>query len=235
MAWRQIASIPDRHDYRGSVVIDGRIYTVGPAILRYNSDVDRWVPIKVNVPIPRSHFFAAALGREIYQVGGLPRNLGVMKIYNLDDDTLRAGPELPEFRGGDHFIILATLDGSIHAIGGIGHGSREIEKQHFRLVNGVWETRAPHPTGVTGKFTAWTVHEGRLFTFEREGFVYDPETDTWTALATPPRMRVLPALIPLDDTLVMLGGLEPQEQKNEGWKYFVREDRWEEIPPPESE
>ena len=228
-AWRKVKPLLDRHDFRGSVVIDGAIYTMGPAILRYQPGTDRWIALKVNQPIPRSHFFAAAVGREIFVIGGYPRERGRTLVFNLDDDTLREGPALPGFRHGDHFTILANLDGTLHAVGGLGNGEREPEKQHFRLVDGKWETRAPHPTGLTGKFTGWIEHEGRLYTFEREGHVYDPKTDTWTALAQPPNPRVLPALLPCGDSFVMLGGLEPENQGNEGWRYFLKEDRWESL------
>ena len=227
--WRAGPLLTHRHNFVGSVQIENDIYAVGEAIERYDREVDAWEVVHVSEQIPRSHSFATGLAGEIYVIGGFPAERGSLQIFDLETGELRAGPPLPGFRPGDHFILLATLDGGVHAVGGLGEGSDSIATQHFRLEGGAWTARAPHPTGVTGKFTTWCAHRGRLYVFEQEGHVYDPKTDRWTSLAAPPPPRVLPVVIGLEDRLVVLGGLEPSEQKNEAWVYEIEFDRWRRL------
>ncbi len=224
--WQPLASLHQRHNFVGSVVIDEEIYAVGPAIERYDRANNRWEALYVGNGLPRSHVFAAALEGEIFVLGGFPIERAHLQVFGVATRVLRDGPPLPDFQPGDHFVITATLAGGVHAVGGLDHETTQPETRHWRLQDETWIERAPHPTGVSGKFTAWCVHRDRLYVFEESGHVYDPETNRWTKLAAPPRSRVLPVTIGVGNTLVMLGGLEPVERKNEAWVYEINEDRW---------
>ncbi len=150
-----------------------------------------------DLPVPRSEVAAAALGREVYVIGGLASRfeaLDNVDIYNTEEDSWREGARLPVPL---HHTAAAGYAGKIYVIGGYTNGT------DFPPVNSVyiydpetdsWSKGAEMPTPrgaltvqVLGDYIYAVGGQNRGALAVNEA--YNPRTDTWEKKAPMPTPR----------------------------------------------
>jgi N-acetylneuraminic acid mutarotase len=205
--WALIASLPaPALDHVGAAAVGGKLYAIGgfadSALVRtlfeYDPASNRWTR-KADMPTPRGAVGVAVIGGKVYVAGGYASYTAGNSVtdfarYDPATDRWETLPPMPTPR--DHFAAVA-LGGRFHAIGGrrlTGNAGPNVGVHEvFDPATGRWSTLAPLPTPRSGH-GAGTLR-GRIQVFGGEGnpnrpegtFAeneeYDPETNTWAALA----------------------------------------------------
>ena len=198
--WVDLAPLPSAvRGACGEVGSDGRIYvfggTGGLALTQiYDPATDSW---SAGTPIPENLWEAksAVYGDNIYILGGegsLGDDSDVYK-YNSDSDSWSDGYDLPAPRvSGD----ALRVDSYIYYIGGcsVGYTDPQDTTYRFYVYGTVWEEVAPLPAPMAshaatvgadglvyvlgGSDTAYNI----VGSFDVNGYCYNDEQDTWTAL-----------------------------------------------------
>jgi len=203
-AWTRIADLGTGMAFHSSAVAGGRVHAIGGTVERYDAAEDRWEPVVREVLLPESHLAAAALGGRIWTVGGFDAGPGGVRVLDPDTGEVSDGPELPGFEPGDHFHVVAALEGRLHVLGGLRKDG--LSARHRALVEGRWEVRAPLPEPDWAKFGYRGVVGGRLYVFGEVHHRYDPEADEWEERAAPPEVRAMAAVYVHGTRIIVLGG-----------------------------
>jgi N-acetylneuraminic acid mutarotase len=181
-----------------------------------------------NMPSERLEVASAALGDEIYIIGGSDRRGTSDKVeaYNTATNEWRTLEPLPEKR--DH-SAAAAYEGKIYVVGGFdNHGVAVDSLFVFDPVNNRWEYKANMPTArgalvaefVNGTLYAIGGDSTVLYTsdkqYDPEGVVavneaYDPKTETWTKKSPMPTARDHLASAVVDGKIYAIGGRQPEE------------------------
>jgi N-acetylneuraminic acid mutarotase len=200
-------------------------------------------------PIARSEVGAARIGGFIYVVGGFGPPLEPV-VTTLDDvlryeiATGKWEPVAPMPTPLNHPAVTAS-DGLLYVHGGWtgGPGSETDALHRFDPASGEWTTLAP--SGVPRAAHTLAAFEGRIYSiggargvpevpedFEPLNLaqVYDPATDSWSAL---PPMRVPRehlASVVVGDGIVVLGGRARRVNVRAVERFDLRERRWGMLP-----
>ena len=225
--WRPIAATHHPHAFCGSAVIDGHAHVVGEAVERYDADGDRWQVLVAPGLLPRSHFGCAAVGEQLFVLGGFPELDTGFHVVDARTGEVTAAAPPPSFAHGDHLSILVTLQGELHVLGGINGAVDELQRRHWVRRDGAWRALADCPTGVWSKFAAWAVCGGRLYAFgDFGGLCYEPSTDSWSRRANMPSMRAMPAAVVGGGEIHVIGGMPVEGDGGATLRYDVAADRW---------
>jgi hypothetical protein len=150
----------------GALGSDGRIYVFGGSqdppgamllsiVEVYDPTTDRW-SAQPTMPTARSHMGAAAVGENIYVIGGPGSN--VVEIYNLATQTWSTGSPMPTAR---HTLGVARApNGKIFAVGGWGGYLDTIEELDPQT--GKWRSLPSMPTARSWVNAAVTA-DGKLY------------------------------------------------------------------------
>jgi fibronectin type 3 domain-containing protein len=203
-----------RHEAFGAVV-DGKLYLFGgyfgdPQFTpttradAYDPVANTWTQI-ADLPRGLSHAGATAVGTNIYFAGGYPaqldgtgQNFSSTEVWKYDTltNTYSPMPALPGGRGGG---ALVAVDGFLHFFGGSNPSRVDATTNHWRLAlsgGTQWQARAPMPVprnhlggvALNGKIYAVGGQSGQdqTATYRADVHMYDPVTNTWTAVASLP-------------------------------------------------
>ena len=236
--WTDVAPMPTHKAFFSSAVVDERIYTVGAqagqsAIERYDPTEDRWHTVLRSARLPKSHLATAALGHQLYILGGFPDAAGRLQVFDTRTGQLSDAPPLPGFHAGDHFHYLAPLAGQLHVIGGMRfQPDSDVLDQHWALEGDAWRKRAPLPNPAMSKFGVHGVASGRFYLFSKLHqlhHVYDPATDRWSGKLAPlERVIGMAATVADGQRLYVLGGMRPDALATDtGSSWFdIGSNRW---------
>ncbi|MFN8526947.1 MAG: kelch-like protein [Chloroflexota bacterium] len=152
---------------------------------------------RAQMPTGRSAGGAAVIGEKIYVAGGRPPRGQDFAVYDVASDSWEVLPALPTQR---NHLAVGAIDGKIHVAGGRFGGGFQSERtpvlEIYDPARGEWSTGASMPAPRGG--VASVVANGCLFVIGGEGNytdarglsveneVYDPRTNTWTALPPMP-------------------------------------------------
>ncbi len=231
--WSPRAAMQRGHTFFATAVIDDTAFAVGDGVERYEQQADRWVEVIEPGTLPRSHFAACAHAGSIYVLGGFPLERAGMQRVDVATGKATGLPPPPGFGPGDHFHLLVSLGGELHAIGGLDGESFQPKAEHHVLRKGAWSTLAPPPVGIWTKFAAHAVHGGKLYVFgEFGGWCLDPATGVWSQRRPLPCMLAMPATVALGANLWVIGGMAVDKPRNLLLRYAVGEDAWFDVERP---
>jgi RNA polymerase sigma factor (sigma-70 family) len=233
--WTQKADMPTPRDYLGSAVVDGKIYVIGGAPVRfgytaaveeYNPATDIWTT-RADMPTARQALVAAAADGIIYTIGGWAGNratgggagLTTVEAYDPATDTWTRKADMPAERS---HMTIAVVDGIIYVIG--GHVSTvppwvTSVVEAYDPATDTWTRKADMPTA--RYLLAACVVDGRIYVsggFTEFGGgdclptveVYDPATDTWTQASDMPRVRAAHSASVVAGKMYIIGGGAPE-------------------------
>jgi N-acetylneuraminic acid mutarotase len=238
-----------------SVTTDGmRIYLAGGfkqdggkaeaprTLFVYHPEEDRWEQ-QGEIPRGVNHAGFVHLQGKLYLIGGYRENtfepIPDVHIYDLETRSWRAGTPMPTPRGA---LVLAVVDGRIHAIGGTqtGHGSVATHEV-YDPTRDSWSSAAAMPTArdhhgaavFDGKIHVVAGRAGQDFT-KTVHEVYDPATDRWRKAAPLPTGRSGVAAVLHDGWIYVFGGEAfgaVSKTFDEAERYDPGANRWEMLPP----
>ncbi len=175
----------------------------------YDPVANFWSP-RASKPTGAANVGAAALNDQIYVVGGMSTNLGILKtveVYDPAADNWSSAAPLPKGLSG---VAVAAAGGKLYAFGGdIGSDDVDTTYEYDPLAD-TWTQKSPMPGGPRA-YAAATQLNGRIYvaggwpdlrTFEE----YDPATDTWATKTPLLRGRQSPALVASGGYVYAIGG-----------------------------
>ncbi len=230
-AWTQLADLPAAYpgvENPAVTAVNGRLYAFGGATAAFSGAVAKaavydpvagtWAMLP-DMPTARGGAAAAALGDDIYVIGGLDAggdSVATVAIFNVTSGMWRAGDDLPSARDN---AGAAVIDGAVLVFGGrLRAGGVEVESTLNTVTSytpsGGWETRAPMPTGRRVMNVVVVDGEAIVIGGERapdgsafsatEG--YDPVSDSWRLLTEMPAARHGAVAGVIDDLVDVAGG-----------------------------
>ncbi|MEW5854417.1 MAG: kelch repeat-containing protein [Myxococcota bacterium] len=181
-------------------------------------DEGGWVPRADMANGPRQETAVAALGGEIYVVGGFDEANAVVadvEAYDPATDTWRTIAPLPEPL---HHCNAAAVDGRLYVVGCLGggnFGATGITLEYDPAAN-MWTTRAPMPAGTERGSSAVGVVRSKVYvagglrgSSVTDFSSYDTATNTWEILPPMPVPRDHLVGGAVGDTFYALGGRSP--------------------------
>jgi len=212
--WTQKADMPTARYIAGSAVVDGKIYVIGGAPVRfgeteaveeYDPATDTWTR-RADMPTARQGVRAAAVDGIIYAIGGCEiagdRDSPTVEAYDPATDTWTPKTDMPTART---LSAIAVVDERIYVIGGV-FGDEDVESHALSAVEAydpatdTWTKKADMPTA--RYYPAACVIDGRIYVFGGHtkwgggpewsvstAEIYDPATDTWTQASDMPGNR----------------------------------------------
>jgi N-acetylneuraminic acid mutarotase len=235
--WTQKADMPTARYIPGSAVVDGKIYVIGGAPVRYGATpvleeydpaTDTWTT-RADMPTARQWLAAAAVDGIIYAIGGSEgrpagdRDLSTVEAYDPSTDTWTKKTDMPSARCTS---AAAVVDGIIYVIGGVfatpaGYQTGDVEilstVEAYDPATDTWTRKADMPTA-----RAWhaaCVVDGRIYVSGGDTKwsagpvlttveVYDPATDTWTQSSDMPWPRWGHSASVVDGKMHIIGGAD---------------------------
>jgi N-acetylneuraminic acid mutarotase len=226
--WRELALMPAVASHAGAVALNGRVYVVGgftatvhlgavDRVFEYDPATDMW---KALAPLsaPRGAVGVVVLDGKIHAIGGRDpqlRTVSTHEVYDSAANKWSIVASLPIPR--DH-LGIAVAAGKIHVFGGRLGPTPERSGRHdvYDAATDTWTTAAPLLTprsaGVFFVQSNRIVYAGgeckdpQTGTTFNEAEVYDPATNTWTALPPLPSGRHAGAAIVVGDQAYVIGG-----------------------------
>jgi type 1 glutamine amidotransferase/N-acetylneuraminic acid mutarotase len=254
-AWNALADSRLSKIEAQSVKLNGKMYVfagflaglrITPETEIYDPQADEWTS-GAPMPLAVTHMGAAAVGDEIWIVGGFVGNhpgpaTERVQIYNTLTDTWREGPPLPQRRASGAAVYH---DGKVHYFGGLLPDRRTDVGEHyvFHLNNpeAGWTEATPMPeprnhlSGVVinGKIYAIGGQFGHDGQVRDQSFlhVYDPDTDAWERKADlpTPRSHFEPGTIMHNDKIIIVGGRNGGRFFETITEYDPEMDTWSEL------
>lgn len=232
-SWTQVADKPGSAvENPAAVAHNGMIYTFGGSVLpfsgavneayRYNPGTNTWTAI-APMPTARGGIRAEVINGKIYIAGGMDasgNSVGILEIYDPATDTWASGSSMNELRDN---AGTAVIDGKLYVVGGrerLGsgvtiNGTKNTAEVYDPATN-VWTPISSMPTGrrtmVVGTINGKIQVVGGEYNNADADFIfrvneeYDPLTDTWSSLPTPPNPRHGAAFTTINDVLYVSGG-----------------------------
>lgn len=232
-AWSTAAPLPKPLHHINAAVVGAQIWIVGALldrnfvqtgdIIAFDPKTNQWTP-KGSMPVgsERGASFTAAIGDTIFVAGGLRGGAPVTTFssYNTTSGTWNTTlPPMPTAR--DHGGGAAVAGTSFLAVSGRGGGinSHTTRVDAFDVAAGVWTDKsAPIPTS-RGGFALATLEDGRVVVMGGEGDsrnpatgvfpeveIYDPKTNTWSALTAMKTPRHGMGAAAIGNTIYVPGG-----------------------------
>jgi N-acetylneuraminic acid mutarotase len=203
--WSFAAELPIGLHHPVAVGVAGKIYSLGGQLasgetdrtLEYDPEADSWRDLEP-MPTARGGGAAAVIGDKIYVAGGRPPAGNAFEVYDIGDDAWESLPDLPQTFPERNHLIAAALGDKIYVAGGRYDGGgftspRTRSLDVFDPSTGEWSLAAEmlrergglNGVAANGCFFVWG-GEGSNIGEPNDVYpdhdVYDPVTDTWTAL-----------------------------------------------------
>ncbi len=222
--WTQKADMLTARYLPGSAVVDGKIYVIGGAPVRfgytaaveeYDPATDIWMT-RADMPTARQGLCAAAVDGIIYAIGGwvpVGHNWHV-EAYDPTTDKWTKKTDMPTPRNQ---AAIAVVDGVIYVIGGYGDDNRALSAvEAYAPATDTWAKKDDMPTArfihaacvvdgliyVSGGLIEWTEEWPSVPTVE----VYDPATDTWAQARDMPIAKYGHSASVVDGKMYIVGG-----------------------------
>ena len=188
-----------------------------PATFTATGELGYWTLIP-SVPTRQWIFGVAALGENVYAVGGIDYDpMANVEAFDPATSTWSARAPMPTARYG---LGVGVINGVLYAVGGTGNGNTGAELEAYDPVTDTWTTKASMPTARTVLGTA--VVNGILYAIGGQGCpagtpppcsyalatveAYDPATDSWTTKSPMPTARWGLGVGVVDGIIYAVGG-----------------------------
>lgn len=231
--WTQVADKPGSAvENPAAVAYNGMIYTFGGSVLpfsgavneaySYNPATNTWTAI-APMPTARGGIRAEVINGKIYIAGGMNASgdsVAILEIYDPVTNTWASASNMSEPRDN---AGTAVIDGKLYVVGGrerLGSGvtinGTKNTAEVYDPATGLWTPIANMPTGrrtmVVGTINGRIQVVGGEYNDADPDFIfrvneeYDPLTNTWSTLTTPPNPRHGAAFTTIDNVLYISGG-----------------------------
>ncbi|HEX2058711.1 MAG TPA: kelch repeat-containing protein [Actinomycetota bacterium] len=206
---------------------------------------ERWETL-APAPTPRTEAGGAAVGNEIYLVGGFVpggATVPLVEIYDIESDTWRVGPPLPipvnhplVASTGDELFVFGGYLGP--AYGGALQPLSNPTDRAFVLRDGRWQPIAPLPSPRAAGGAAVAGDEIFLVggmdadSLATETLVYDVEDDSWSTARSLRYPRQHLGVASHDERVYAIGGRVDLLTSNMGFSevYDPSARRWRRLP-----
>ncbi|MBP7998036.1 MAG: hypothetical protein KA314_02495 [Chloroflexi bacterium] len=190
----------------------------------------------VDLPTPQVHLVVAAVGLDVYVIGG-ENDKGLaaqMYIYRPNAAAWESGPDKPTPVAA---AAAAVLFGEIYVVGGqLADGTVTGRVEVYSPANGAWRSAAALPQAVMGGlaltdgsflyfFGGWNGD-----TYRPESYVYDPGTDTWRPIPALSTARAFMAGGFLTGQLYVVGGYNGTNELATCARFEPGSQTWNECP-----
>lgn len=195
----------------------------------------RWLTSRP-LPEPRVSQAVAAVGLDIYQIGG-ETAAGVVDDVWVYDTGTRLWERAAAKPTAVADVTAAELFGEIYVPGGrTSDGSYTDLVETYSPSQDAWRRVAPLPVPLADALTI--ADGGFLYVIggQNDGgsldsvFVYDPAADSWRPVASLPAPRALAAGAPLTGQIYVVGGTDGQETQRTCFAYSPGNDNWQTCP-----
>ena len=208
-SWSSRAPLPVPLQDCDGVAVEGKIYLPGDDTTAdtfvYDMASDSWSTIPANNGYsPRWQYKVAALGSQVYVVGGFLVDTGTAttEVWILDTDSGQWTPGVPLQKARINFA-LGAVNGMLYAAGGVDFPGFTPEMTTEKFDGSSWTYGAPVPSG-GGAYTRWSYmadglgkdglwlaggrRDANWDILNHAGF-YDPADDAWTDSPTIPLLN----------------------------------------------
>jgi N-acetylneuraminic acid mutarotase len=232
-AWTTRSEMPTARQGLSTSVVNGKIYAIGggasssadyaaltvfSTVEEYDPATDSWTT-KAEMPTARVCHHANVVGDRIYVIGGsdasTPDNRSHVRTVEAYDPATDTWTQEGVMRASRAAGFSNLVDGRIYLIGGYG-GSQRVEE--YDPSTDTWTTKSEMPSARRSLSTSAV--DGRIYTFggyvpNASGHlgvatveVYDPATDTWTAVPDMPDGRFGLRTSVVDGKIYVIGGMD---------------------------
>lgn len=226
--WDTLATIPASFTFPVVVAVDGEIHVMGGGgeggattlHYAYDPEADMWER-KADVPYAAQQPAGAATDEKIHFFGGGFPNSGTPLddhyIYDVANDTWEEGGKLTAPRAIHNAV---AIDGAVYSVG--GQGMQRLF-QRYNEDTKVWEDRSNLPDNQFWYGAHITAKDGKYYRFCGGGYtspvnqanVYDPATNSWSALPSfPDATHGLKGAV-IGDKIFLTGGYHSFEERSE--------------------
>jgi len=232
-SWKQLASMSVPRYAHGCVAFGGKFYAVGgfgdadqelqalDTAEVYDPQTDGWQPL-AKMTTSRSAFGLAAVDGKIYAIGGWCAEQSVMRdSVEAYDPQLGSWALVASMSVKRIFHASVVLDGKIYAMGGITDGRAVLDTvEMYNPQADSWQRLASMPRGLCKHAAA--AMGGKIYVTggSAQGdsvfaevpsldsvYVYDPQADAWTELASMNTARRVHASAAVGGKLYVFGGM----------------------------
>jgi N-acetylneuraminic acid mutarotase len=234
-SWRYVAPLPYTTFGAGGASVNGHFYVIGgtqcpgpslAAVSIYDPLTDVWTPGSP-MNIAKQNFVTAAVNGKIYALGGVSSGTSVAdaEVYDPVLDHWTNLPPVPAPRGS---VAGAAVGNKIYVISG-DYTNTVFE---FDTVTNTWSSKSPMPAINSGAEAVVVngliyVLGGDAFNCTISGpcdhtsvFVYDPQTDSWSAGVPLPDAVGGFAVANIVDCIYVASGISNGE-RNEAYQFCV--------------
>jgi len=198
------------------VSVGGNVYSFGGIVnntaitnaYKYNPSTNTWLPI-APLPQPRGWFSGTTDGTYIYLLGGVDQTFNTTATlwrYDPVSNTYNTG--LPSYTIPTYFHACAYLNGKIYRIAGRAIGT-DFHVEVFNIATNTWSMAANYPFAnhtlmavALGNY----IYAGGGNASPSNAWRYDPNTDTWSAIADLPAGRSAAASGAYNGRWILAGG-----------------------------
>ncbi|XP_034470851.1 kelch-like protein 33 [Hippoglossus hippoglossus] len=252
MEWRRMGEMPDKPKFRhGVTAMDGKLYVIGGCYFyakdnimksahSYDPVQNSWKRLADMLEF-RSNFSVVALERRLYAVGGdkeIDSNVHSVEMYNPDTDSWSFVQPLDRTLSGS---AVTVVDGGIFVSGGFD--CRYVclasmflyhPQRGTTYLADMAHDRAQHcMEALRGRLyvTGGVCNLRAFYTNQQACEVFDPVTDSWTALASLPVPHVGAASAVLEEKIYILGGYCQDDYSESGLvhRFDPCTQRWENM------
>lgn len=189
------------------------------------------------LPAPHTSIAIAALGLNVYQVGGETAKGVSNALHIFDSQTrswLRAANKPTAVADG----TAVELFDQIYVVGGrLADGTSTHNVEAYSPSQDAWRTISPLPQAVSGGlaltdgaflyyFGGWNGKE-----FLNIAYVYDPSTDGWRPLPPMPQSLAYAAGGALTGSLYVVGGFDGKNELDSCFLFDIVDEKWESCSP----
>jgi hypothetical protein len=242
--WRRIADIPTARSEVAAVLFRGGIYVIGGfgggnIVERYDIGLDRWSRAP-DLPVSVDHAMAAAFetgeAAGIYVIGG---NAGapIARAFVLAPgaSSWREIARMPNPRSQAATAVVGNV---VYVFGGYD-GARLVAPTYaYDVTTGRWRevaailTPRDHLAGATLRGRACAIGGRRLSLTTNLGAFecYDPQRDAWEKMPDAPTPRGGVGAATYGDSLIFVGGEQPNDTYREIELFDATTARWSRLP-----
>lgn len=196
----------------------------------------RWL-ISKPMPSKRANFATAAVGLDVYQIGGQTAVgvVGEMMVYHSGDHLWEPVASKPTAVSDSSADVLF---GEIYLPGGrLADGTPTDLMEVYSPANDAWRPAAALPEPLIGGLTI--AQGGFLYVFGGENnsserdtaYVYDPGSDSWRPLPPMPTPRSFATGGSLAGLLYVVGGLQAGQEMDTCEAFNPIDEQWLDCPP----
>ncbi|XP_065304431.1 kelch-like protein 10 [Dermacentor albipictus] len=202
----------------------------------YDTKADRWIKVETVDPEgPRAYHKCAAIGNDIYVIGGFNGEdyFSSVRCFNAYTKQWRSVTPMHVKRC---YVSIAVLKDIIYAMGGYDGRNRQNTAEKFDHRTNQWTMIAP--MHMQRSDACATAHDG--YVYVTGGFSgneclssaerYDPMTDQWTAIASMRYRRSGVGCVGFRDCVYAIGGFNGTTRLFSAEKYNPDTNTWTSLP-----